>query len=71
MENTEYNIRTVRVHLFETLEKLKNGSISDSNAKAMASVAQAILNSAKLEIEYKKMNDRFSDKIEMLELDAK
>jgi len=70
MEKTEYNIKTVRVHLFETLEKLKNGSISDSQAKSIASVAQTILNSAKLEIEYKKMNDRYNEKIEMLELES-
>lgn len=68
MESAEYNIKTVRVHLFETLEKLKSGAITDTNAKAVASVAQTILNSAKLEIEYKKMNDRFEEKIEMLEI---
>ena len=68
MEKTYYNIQTVRTHLFETLEKLRDGKIKETEAKATASVAQVILNSAKLEMEYKKINDRYEEKIEMLEL---
>lgn len=64
---TLYNIQTVRTHLFEALERLKSGKISDSQAKATASVAQTILNSAKIEMEYKKLCGNSGEIIDILE----
>lgn len=53
----------LRNHLFETIEMLKDGDEEKSKmtvekAKAIASVSQVIINSAKLEIEYMKACDK-------------
>jgi len=52
---TLYNIQTLRKHLFDMVTSLQNGTANAETAKAMASVAQTILNSAKIEMEYKKL----------------
>lgn len=44
-------INDLRDHLFETLERLKDGEIDIETAKAMADVGQ-IINSAKIEIDF-------------------
>ena len=45
-------INDLRDHLFETLERLKEGDIDIATAKAMADVGQVIINSAKIEIDF-------------------
>ena len=45
-------INDLRDHLFETLERLKDGDIDIATAKAMADVGQVIINSAKLEVDF-------------------
>lgn len=48
------NIESLRGHLFDALKGLKNGSIDIDKAKAMSDIAQTIINSAKVEVEYAK-----------------
>jgi len=54
-------IQDLRDHLFETIELLKDNdpktSISIEKAKAIADVAQCIINSAKLEIDFIRVID--------------
>ena len=45
-------INDLRDHLFETLERLKDGDIDIDTAKTMAEVSQVIINSAKVEVDY-------------------
>ena len=42
-------INDLRDHLFETLERLKDGDIDVKTAKAMADVGQVIINSTLIE----------------------
>lgn len=51
------NIETLRQHLFETLEALKDKDkpMDIERAKAVADVAQVIINSAKVEVEHLKV----------------
>lgn len=46
------DITKLREHLFATMEGLKNGGIDVEKARAMADVAQTIINTAKLEVEF-------------------
>ena len=46
------DINTLRDHLFDTLEKLSQRKISEDEAKAISQVAQVIINSAKVEVDY-------------------
>jgi hypothetical protein len=46
------SIDDLRTHLFDALRGLKTGSIDVEKAKAMSDVAQTIINSAKVEVEY-------------------
>jgi hypothetical protein len=48
------NINELREHLFATLRGLKDGSLDIEKAKAMSDVAQVIVNSAKVEVDYAK-----------------
>jgi hypothetical protein len=48
------NIDALRNHLFDALKGLKDGTIDIEKAKAMSDVAQVIINSAKVEVEYSK-----------------
>jgi hypothetical protein len=55
----------LRNHLFETIEMLKDGDEETSKmtvdkAKAISNVAQVIINSAKLEIEFMKVSDKMN-----------
>lgn len=45
-------IEDLRNHLFEALEMLKGGEMDVERAKAMSGVAQTIINSAKVEVDY-------------------
>jgi hypothetical protein len=50
----------LRNHLFETIERLKDGdkAMPLEKAKAIADVAQVIINSAKVEVDYLKATDQ-------------
>jgi hypothetical protein len=54
-----HNIRELRKHLFETIEKLKDPEkpMEVERARAISSVAQTIINSAKLEVQYLRATD--------------
>lgn len=45
-------IQDLRDHLFETIEMLKEGDIDIERAEAITKVAQVIVNSAKVEVDY-------------------
>lgn len=47
-------IQDLRNHLFETIEMLKDGDIEIDKAKAISEVAQVIINSAKVEVQFLK-----------------
>lgn len=46
------NINELREHLFDTLRGLKDGSVDVEKARAMSDVAQVIINTAKVEVDY-------------------
>jgi hypothetical protein len=52
-EHTDNNLKGLRSHLFSAIRKLEGGTMKNEDAKAMAQVAQVIINSAKLEMEFK------------------
>lgn len=45
-------ITDLRDHLFEVLERLKDGEIDIETAQTMAEVSQVIINSAKIEVDF-------------------
>ena len=47
-------IQDLRHHLFETIEMLKDKDIDIATAKAISEVAQVIINSAKVEVQFLK-----------------
>jgi hypothetical protein len=47
-------IQDLRHHLFETIEMLKDGDIEIDKAKAISEVAQVIINTAKVEVQFLK-----------------
>lgn len=54
------NIETLREHLFDALDSLKAGSMDVDKAKAVSEIAQTIINSAKVEVDFMRArgNDR-------------
>lgn len=48
------DITDLRTHLFDALKGLKDGSIDIEKAKAISDIAQVIVNSAKVEVDYAK-----------------
>lgn len=48
----EKTVKDLREDLFDTLEKLKDGSMEIDKAKAITNVAQTIVNSAKVEVDF-------------------
>ena len=54
-------ITDLRDHLFEALERLKDGEIDIETAKAMSEVSQTIINSAKIEIDFIKATGSTQD----------
>lgn len=46
------NIATLRKHLFDTLDELRNKTIDIEHARAINDTAQTIINSAKVEVDY-------------------
>lgn len=58
-KETDDNLTGLRKHLFNAIRKLEGGTMKNEEAKAMAQVAQVIINSAKLEMEFKQLtNDK-------------
>lgn len=47
-------IEDLRNHLFETIEMLKDGDIELDKAKTIADLAQVVVNSAKVEVDFLK-----------------
>lgn len=58
MANRTNDISELRGHLFEALEQLKKGKISEERARAMSNVAQTIVDTAKVEVEYLKVTEQ-------------
>jgi len=54
-KESEENLKGLRSHLFEAINKLEGGTMNVEQAKSMAQLSQTIINSVKLEMEYKKM----------------
>ena len=46
------SIEDLRNHLFETIEMVKEGKMDIQNARAITNASQAILNSAKIEVDF-------------------
>jgi len=57
-ENTQDNFTGMRKHLFEAMRKIEGGTMKAEDAKAMAQIAQTIINSAKAEMEFKLLIDK-------------
>jgi len=47
-----HTIEELRNHLFDTIELIKKGEIEPADAKAITNASQAILNSAKIEVDF-------------------
>lgn len=60
-------ITDLRNHLFETIEMLKDKEIDIQTAKAISDVAQVIINSAKVEVQFLKEVDASKSTNFMLE----
>jgi hypothetical protein len=54
-------ITDLRDHLFEVLERLKDGDIDIETAQTMAEVSQVIINSAKIEVDFIKATGSNTD----------
>jgi hypothetical protein len=48
------DIDSLRAHLFDALAGLKDGTVAIEKAKAISDVAQTIINTAKVEVDYAK-----------------
>ena len=55
---TEKSTTGLRDSLFEVLDGLRNGTVDTQSANSMAKISTQILQTAKLELEYKKMQNR-------------
>lgn len=53
-------VNDLREALFETLEQLKAGKIDVHQAKAVSEVAQTIINTAKVEVDYCRVTEQRS-----------
>ena len=51
-------IQDLRDHLFETIELLKINKLDIDKAKAIADVAQVIVNTAKVEVDFLRAKDK-------------
>ena len=54
-------IQDLRHHLFETIEMLKDKEMDIATAKAISNVAQVIVNSAKIEVQFIKATQSTQD----------
>lgn len=48
------NMSTLRTHLFDVIQKVKDKSIDIDQAKMICEAAQVIVNSAKVEVDFNK-----------------
>lgn len=55
------DIKTLRQHLFDTLDDLRNNKIDIERARAIGDTAQTIINSAKVEVDYMKVSGQTVD----------
>lgn len=53
-------ISDLRDHLFESIERLKDGDMDVPTAKAISDVAQTIINSAKLELQFEEQTQQLA-----------
>lgn len=51
------NINDLREAMFDTLAALKDGKITVEQAKAASEIGQVIINSAKVEVDYLRVNN--------------
>lgn len=51
------NLDTLRNHMFETLQGLKDGTIDVEKAKVMGEIGQVLINTAKVEVDYIRANN--------------
>ena len=56
-------IQDLRHHLFETIEMLKDKEMDIATAKAISNVAQVIINSAKIEVQFIKATQSTQDRL--------
>lgn len=56
-DNQDNTGEGLRVELFATLRALREGKIDVERAKAISEVAQTIINSAKVEVDYLRVNN--------------
>jgi len=54
MEESKNTVHSLRGHLFDAIAAVKSKEITAEQGRAMAQIAQTIINSAKIELEYKK-----------------
>lgn len=51
----ENKLSDLRGHLFDTIRKLKDGTADIATAKTIADLAQVVINSAKVEVDFLKV----------------
>lgn len=56
-DNQDNTGEGLRFELFATLRALREGKLDVERAKAISEVAQTIINSAKVEVDYLRVND--------------
>jgi hypothetical protein len=56
------DIEGLRQRLFETIDGLRNGKLSLDTARQIGEIAQVVVNSAKVEVDYLKTTDRRSSR---------
>lgn len=57
----------LRDHLFEAIEMLKSGDMELDKAQAINSLAQTLVASAKVEVDYVKHTGRMNDHVDFIE----
>ena len=65
------NIDTLRETLFDTMQKLKDGTLDVEKAKTIGDLSQVIINSAKVEVDFVRANgggksDFFSNPVKQI-----
>lgn len=55
------DITALRTHLFDTLAGLKSGTIDIEKAKTISDVAQTIINTAKVQVDFMRVTGAVSD----------
>jgi len=55
-----FQIQDLRNELFDTLKKVKSGEVDISQAKSVCDIAAVIVDSARAETEFVKLNDALS-----------